>query len=414
MSHLADKHQDDTLKCIRCGLCQVVCPIFAEMGAEQHVARGKVRLIRELMAGRLTVSPRLREIMGLCLNCGACVATCPPLVHTDKLVLAARAQITREKGLPLALSGALHGLLPNNSLQALMAKMAYFYQQSGFQKLLRSSGLLKALPMELDKKESIMPNFAPRTFRSQLADLPLKKGGKIKVAYYLSCMTNMVNPELGKAVIRVLENHGCEVVIPADVQCCGTPHLAYGDTDAALRIAASNARLLAETGAEAIVTDCATCGATLREYEEMVPEATGFTAKVFDISAFLVGKLGLKAGNLPVQGVATYHDPCHLGRGQGVTAEPRAILKAIPGLEFREMTEADRCCGGAGTFNIMHYDLSMKILDRKLNNIANVTPTLVATGCPACKMQLEHGLGLRRSVAKVVHPVELLAKTYKK
>lgn len=410
MSQPIDRLHDETLKCIRCGLCQVVCPIYAETGAEQSVARGKVRLARELMAGRLAVSPRLKEIMALCLNCGACVANCPPLVHTDKLVLAARAKIIAVRGLPLPLKGALRTFLPSNSLQALAARMAYFYQHSGFQKLLRKSGIL---PKSLGQKEGVMPAFAPRTFRAMLGDLPRKTGGR-RVAYYLSCMTNMVNPGLGQAVVRVLERHGCEVVIPPDVQCCGTPHLAYGDTVTAEKIAASNARFLLGAGCDAIVTDCATCGATLKEYDELVPglKDTGFAAKVHDISSFLVNQLGLKPGDRPVEATVTYHDPCHLGRGQKVTAEPRAILKAIPGLTFREMAEADRCCGGAGTFNIMHYDLSMKILDRKLNNAASVQPNIIATGCPACKMQLEHGLSLRGSPISVVHPIELLAKTY--
>ncbi len=220
---------EETEKCIRCGLCQKVCPIYAEMGSEPYVARGKVRLIREMIAGNLEISPRLKEILAFCLDCGACVANCPPLVHTDKLVLAARAKITAQDGLPFPLKGALHGFLPSKSAQALVAKMAYFYQHSGLQKILRQSGVLAALSKDLSQKEGIMPNFAPRTFRSMLAELPRKKDGKLRVAYFLSCMTNMVNPALGQAVIKVLEHHDCEVIIPADVQCCGTPHLAYGD-----------------------------------------------------------------------------------------------------------------------------------------------------------------------------------------
>jgi len=407
-----DQYLDETEKCIRCGLCQKVCPIYAEMGSEPFVARGKVRLIRELIKGNVELSPRLKEILALCLDCGACVANCPPLVHTDKLVLEARAKITAEHGLPLPLASALHGFLPNNSAQALVTKMAYFYQYSGFQKLLRGTGLLKVLPLDLDKKEGLMPDFAPRTFRSMLGELPLKKGGKIRVAYFLSCMTNMVKPELGRAVIKVLENHGCEVVIPADVQCCGTPHLAYGDTGTAAQLAENNARLLLDTRADYIISDCATCGAALKKYDKLVPGLEGFAAKVHDIADFLVNVVSLRAGEKRVEGTVTYHEPCHLGRGQGVTAAPREILKAIPGLAFTEMEDADRCCGGAGTFNVMHYDLSMKILDRKLDSIQKVNPGMVATGCPACTMQLEHGLSRRDMPISVVHPVELLARTY--
>lgn len=412
MMETLDQLRDETEKCIRCGLCQRVCPVYAVIGSEPFVARGKVRLIKEMINGNLELSSRFKEIMDLCLDCGACVANCPASVHTNHLVLNARAKVTSEKGLPLVMSGALHGFLPKNNVQALAVKMVYFYQHSGLQNILRSSGILRTFSKDLSKVEGLMPPFAPRTFRSILSDLPMKKGGKIRVAYFLSCMTNMVNPELGKAVIKTLEYHDCEVVIPKDVQCCGTPHLAYGDTEAANQIAERNARLLLETGADYIVSDCATCGATLKKYEEMVPNVKGFANKVYDISEFLVKIAGLRIGKKPVLGTVTYHDPCHLARGQGVINSPREILKNIPGLTFVEMEEADRCCGGAGTFNVMHYDLSMKILDRKIKNIQNVNPDFLATGCPACTMQLEHGLSLQKSSVSVVHPVKLLAETY--
>lgn len=406
------KLSEETDKCIRCGLCQKFCPIYAELGSEPFVARGKVRLIKEILDGNLEISDRFKEIMDLCLDCGACAANCPATVKTNQLVLAAREKVTSEKGLPLIMNGALHGFLPNNNAQALATKMAYFYQHSGLQNVLRKSGLLKTLSKGLSQKEGVMPPFAPKTFRSMLSDLPLKKGGKIRVAYYLSCMTNMVSPDLGKAAIKVLEYHDCEVIIPKDVQCCGTPHLAYGDTQVANQIAEKNARLLLETGADYIVSDCATCGATLKKYEGMVPNAQGFSDKVYDISEFLVSIAGLRVGGKPVNGIATYHDPCHLARGQGVKNAPRQILRSIPGLTFVEMEEADRCCGGAGTFNVMHYELSMRILDRKIKNIQNVNPSFLATGCPACTMQLEHGLSQHKMSVPVIHPIKLLAQTY--
>ncbi|MDT8902474.1 (Fe-S)-binding protein [Anaeroselena agilis] len=404
--------REESEKCLRCGLCQIVCPIYNVLGSEPAVARAKVRLARELAGDVLKVTPRMRKIMSLCLNCKACVANCPSQVHTDKLVLAARAQIKDEDGLPFLLGAALKQFLPNNSLQGVAAKSAYLYQHLGLQQAVRGSGLLKAVSPDLAQKEGVMPEFAPRTFRAELANMTLKKGGKVKVAYYLSCMTNMVNPALGKAVIEVLERHGCEVVIPTDVQCCGTPQLAYGDVETAEALARNNARLLAATGADYILTDCGTCGDTLRHYEELTADAAGFEQKVLDVSEFLVDKLGVKPGDKPVEAVVTYHDSCHLNRGQGVNRQPREILKAIPGLTFREMAEADRCCGGAGTFAITNYDLSMAILDRKVGNIKAVNPTIVAAGCPACKMQLEHGLARNNVGATVAHPVELLAKTY--
>ena len=408
---ISDFH-DESFKCIRCGLCQMVCPIYAELGAEPAVARGKVRLVKELIDGNITVSARLKEIMDLCLNCKACVTNCPPAVHTDKLVLAARAHIAEKDGLPFPVKAALHNFLPSNNMQGFAAQMAYFYQASGLQKLVRGSGILGAISADMAQQEGLMPNFAPQTFRSILSQRPQKKGGKIRVAYFLSCMTNMVNPALGKAVIDVLEHHGCEVVIPTDVQCCGTPHLAYGDREMAKKLAAHNVKLLMGTGAEAIIVDCATCGSTLKEYGELLPEAVDFAQKVRDVSEFLVDTIGVKAGNRPIETIVTYHDSCHLNRGQGVKAQPREILKAIPGLVFKEMPESDRCCGGAGSFGMTHYELSQRILDRKLDNAANVNAAIIATGCLACRMQIGHGIARRDLPMTVGHPIELLAKTF--
>ncbi|SMC62599.1 (Fe-S)-binding protein [Sporomusa malonica] len=412
MTHSISDFQEESFKCIRCGLCQMVCPIYAELGSEPAVARGKVRLVKELIDGNITVSPRFKEIMDLCLNCKACVANCPPAVHTDKLVLAARAHIADKVGLPFPVKAALQNFLPNNDMQGFAAKMAYFYQISGMQKLVRTSGILKAVSTDMAHQESLMPNFAPQTFRSILFQRSQKKGGKIRVAYFISCMTNMVNPALGKAVIDVLERHGCEVVIPTDVQCCGTPHLAYGDREMAKKLVAHNVKLLMETGAEVIVTDCATCGGVLKEYGELLPEATDFAKKVRDVSEFLVDTIGVKAGNKPTEAIVTYHDSCHLNRGQGVKAQPREILKAIPGLVFKEMSESDRCCGSAGSFGMTHYELSQRILDRKLNNAATVNAAIIATGCPACRMQINHGIARRNLPMTVEHPIELLAKTF--
>ncbi|WP_371380960.1 (Fe-S)-binding protein [Sporomusa aerivorans] len=403
--------QEESFKCIRCGLCQMVCPIYAELGAEPAVARGKVRLVKELIDGQVTVSSRLKEIMDLCLNCKACVANCPPMVQTDKLVLAARAHIAEQAGLPFPVKAALHNFLPSNGMQSFAAQMAYFYQSSGLQKLVRASGVLGTVSADMAKQEGLMPQFAPRTFRNILSQLPRKKGGKIRVAYFLSCMTNMVNPDLGKAVIDVLERHGCEVIIPPAVQCCGTPHLAYGDIEMAKTLAAHNVNALMETGAEAVIVDCATCGGALKEYGELLPETADFSSKVRDISEFLVD-VGIKAGNKPIEAIVTYHDSCHLSRGQGVRTQPREILKAIPGIVFKEMPEADRCCGGAGSFGMKHYELSQRILDHKLNNAESVNAAIIAAGCPACRMQISHGIERRKLPMTVEHPIQLLANTF--
>jgi len=412
MSHSIDEYKEETLRCLRCGLCHAVCPVYSETHEEQSVARGKLRLARALLEGDVEVTPRMKQIMSLCLSCGACVSNCPSVIKTDKVVLAARAYATEKDGLPLPMNLVLRKLLPSPSLQALAVKMGHLYQSTGVQKLLRKSGAIQAVSEEMAAKEGIMPEFGDTTFRNMLAEIPRKRGGKYKVAYFLSCVTNMINPDLGKAVIRVLEKHDCEVLIPTEVQCCGMAHIGYGDLETARKLAANNMKYLLATKADFIITDCATCGATLKEYKELVPGSGEFSAKVFDISEFLVDKVGLQVGEKQIEGIVTYHDSCHLNRAQKVNSAPRKILKSIPGLTFREMPEADRCCGGAGTFNMRHYDVSMKILDRKIKNVKSVKPTIVAVGCPGCNMQLAYGLEKNGLDIPVTHPVELLDQTY--
>lgn len=412
MSHSIDEYKDETLRCLRCGLCHSVCPVYSETHEELSVARGKLRLARALLEGEVEVTPRMKEIMSLCLSCGACVSNCPSVIKTDKVVLATRAYATEKDGLPLPMKLVLQKLLPSPSLQALAVKLGHLYQSTGVQTLLRKSGAIKAVSGEMAAKEGFVPDFGDKTFRDMLAEIPRKQGGKYKVAYFLSCVTNMINPDLGKAVIRVLEKHDCEVVIPAEVQCCGMAHIGYGDLDTARKLAENNMKQLLATKADFIVTDCATCGATLKEYKDLIPGSEEFSDKVIDISEFLVTRAGLRVGEKTVSGIVTYHDSCHLNRAQKVNASPRKILESIPGLTFREMPEADRCCGGAGTFNMRHYDVSMKILDRKIKNVVSVDPTIVAVGCPGCSMQLAYGLERNGVNASVAHPVELLDLTY--
>ena len=411
MDKTMDSHREDAFKCMRCGLCQTVCPIYAQLYTESSVARGKVRLIRELIDGKVDVTPRLKEIMDLCLDCKACVANCPAMVPANELIFAARAHITSQEGLPLPMKGVLQGL-SNNSLQEFGRMLMHFYQSSGAQKILRSSGVVKAISDDLAHKESMIPTMASTGFRSIASSQASRKKGGMKVAYFVSCMTHLTGTELGKKVVTVLEQHGCEVIIPIDVRCCGTPHLAYGDVEGAASLAVHNMAILNACGAEAIVTDCATCGSALKKYGKLTPGSDNFAKKVYDISEFLVKVTGIKPGTIKNEIVVTYHDPCHLNRGQGEGGAARAVIRSVPGLTLKEMPEADRCCGGAGSFGINHYDLSMGILDRKIGNIERVNPQLILTSCPACKMQLQHGLQRSSLDIAVKHPIELLADTY--
>ena len=406
-------YYDESLKCVRCGLCQAVCPVFAVERSESSVARGKVQIVRALLEQRIDPSAPARERIFLCLNCDACTANCPSGVAVTDVILAARAQLVRDLRQPLVERLLLREVLAHPGRVELGAAALAVYQQTGIRWLAHKVGLLHLVPGNLAVKEELVP--AARSTTPARKSLPAVSGpaeAKYRVAYYLGCVTNVMYQSTARAVVEVLQRNGCQTLIPSGLRCCGMPHRNYGDVEVAARLEEHNTAALNALAVDAIVTDCATCSATLRRYG-------GLKTPVFDINQFLVDSLGVASPERPLPGRATYHDPCHLVRGQGVREAPRQILRSIPELDFAEMAEADRCCGGAGAFAVAHYDLSMQILDRKIKNAAATKADLLATSCPACRMQLSHGVA-RYAAAdaaggprEVVHPVELLARAYR-
>ncbi|MFZ7103964.1 MAG: (Fe-S)-binding protein [Peptococcaceae bacterium] len=404
MHKIVEPYYDEAYNCIRCGVCQSVCPVYAVEKHEGTVARGKIRLVRELVEGKVELTPRLRSFMDLCLGCGACTENCPPKVRGDKIVTAARAQFVKDQGLPFVFNIGLRWVLKNPALtQGVFSSLG----------IARSTAVNKLLPKSLKELEDIIPPLPKETFWQLYKKRQPLKSEK-KVGYFVGCMTNLVFPQVGLAVLDVLERHGYEVVVP-QAYCCGIPHYISGDVDTARALAEKNMKVFLESGVGTILTDCGSCGGTLKEYTEWLDreDARAFSKKIRDISEFLVNEVKVEPGTQEVAGTVTYHDSCHLNRSMGVKTEPRELLKAIKGLKFVELPEADRCCGGAGTFNFKKYDVSMKILKRKMANAESTEAEALAVGCPGCRIQLSHGIRkYSHNLKNVVHPVELLARSY--
>lgn len=402
-------------RCSRCGACQAYCPLYQETGREPFVARGKVELLELLEDDKLVWNDKMAEIFSTCLLCGNCGDNCPNKVKADLLVREGRRDLVEARGLPIIKRTVFEHLLKKDGRLGLAAQLLYLYQNLGIRSLVRGSGILKLLPGNLAEKESLLPRLSAKEFRKSVPQVVEVENPRFRVAYFTGCMTNYIYPQTGYSLLMVLKANGVAVVIPEQV-CCGIPALASGDYDTVRELARKNLAAFAEADVDYIVTDCASCLGTWLEYPQLLPEearAKDLAGKVIDISTFLVKLLQIKLPKTLNLGTVTYHDPCHLKRLPGGKEHPRSLLKQLgEGTRFVEMKDADRCCGSAGSFNITHYQLSQQVAQAKVSAVQAIQADYVATGCPACMMQLQHALKKADLPAKVAHTIELVAKAY--
>jgi glycolate oxidase iron-sulfur subunit len=408
-------HLNALWKCNKCGACTAVCPLYQETVNEGMAARGKLALLEAVVDGALAPSRTLRQKIEDCLLCGACAQSCPSLVPTTDLFLEARAALKDLLGLPLSLQFLLYGLGSPRLLAAGMPGLG-FLQRSGLTRLAGNRSPVLA-PAILRGALRAAPAVASRPYRARRYPSDVGgKGARGTVAYFAGCFMNWGYADAAEATRLALHLAGYRVESPP-VLCCGMPHRVYGDTETARRLARMNIEALEQYAV--IVTDCASCGASLKEFRGLLADdpdyrerAQAVSARVEDVSEFLMkGALARPRGEVPLR--VTYHEPCHLGRGQGVKTQPRELLKSIPGLEFVEMKSADVCCGGAGSFCVTHPDLSEKVGATKVESILATRADVVASGCPSCISQLRAMLQTRGVDIRVCHPVELLAESYR-
>ena len=406
---------DEVSKCNRCGFCQAHCPIFEVTGDERNVARGHNVHVRKLVEGSLEMNQDFKDPLFDCLLCRACVTNCFPAVRTDQNVIAGRAEYLKRVGQPKTLRFLFRSLLPDHARLSSFVRLAAVSKNSGATRLARAMGVLNWFGRDLDKVEGIVEKLPTKFFRERVASRPTApKAGKIRVSYFVGCAFNFILPQASEATLEVLENTGANVQI-AETGCCGSPAYEYGDLEAAREMARKNLEALEKKGAEAVVTDCGRCATFLKEYPQLLEsdpalqeKARQVARKVKSFSEFMQPFIRESPPAKFLSGKVTYHDPCHLSRYQKVTQEPRALLKRIPGLTYVELPEADRCCGGAGSYSISRYDQSMKVLDRKMELVRKTGADILATECPSCIIQLSHGARRAGLGTRVVHLSELL------
>ena len=406
--------------CIRCGLCLSVCPTYKDSLRETESPRGRVALVAKAIEGELELTQNFKDHMYRCLDCLACNDICPVGIRPADLCLEARHAIHQVTPTPPLKPILFRGIFPRTGLLEALTKPVALYDRTGLRRAMNAVRATNILPSQLRDMERMLPHKLPlRSTRQQIPDVTHARGERrAHVAYFLGCVQGVMMADGCKATVEVLAENGCDVITPSGVKCCGMPMVGYGFKEEARQMARHNIDLLLELNVDAIVTDCATCGSSLKEYPhwlandpEYAERAEQFAAKVRDISEFLV-EIGIRAPEGKVEARVTYHDPCHLCRAQGIREQPREMLRAA-GVELVEMEGADTCCGSAGTQLITHYHTSVGVLESKMDKVAETDAEIIASGCPGCQMQLGVGVKRRGLEARVVHPSQLLAQAYR-
>mgnify|MGYP001176963231 CR=1 FL=1 len=411
---------ESVLQCMRCGFCLPTCPTFALTGRERSSPRGRVALARAVAEEKLPFSEAIKEEAYFCLDCRACTTACPSGVKAGEVMEVCRSQVHQQKPLPKWQAAfrnfILQRMLPSPGLLESALLPARLYQKLGVQWLVRHSKLLKLGPKWIDKAEGMMPEMH-QPLRQRIPEVTSAKGEKRgKVGFFLGCVMTLMYPEVSRQTVRVLSHQGFDVITPKEQKCCGAPHLTEGDRETTRQMAMHNLDLFLELDVDAIVTDCAGCSAALKEYEEILHERQDhaklekFRSLIKDVSEFLIEQ-GIRSDGLkPINKSVTYHEPCHLCHAQGISKQPRELIRAIPGIDYREMNESSWCCGSAATFSLKFTKESQQILDRKLDNVKNTGAEILITANPGCHLQLAWGLREAGMSQPVMHLMELLGE----
>lgn len=410
--------EQETIKCMKCGNCQAVCPLYKETRSEGAVARGKIKLTEAVLEGKLDYTNKLAKIFELCLQCKACAATCPCGVKPDKIVLAARAKLAKERGLP-TMKKMIFKVVSNPGL--FKTGLAVGARTQGLFFKQREGGQSTRVPISGIVLRRVIPKLAIPSFLGRVPENNTVPGATKTVAFFSGCTTNFAYPDVGTSLIEVMKQNNINVVVPKTQHCCGLPVLMHGDVDTATQMAKSHVDIFSRYDVDAIVTVCGTCGESfqvhypelLQDEPEYYAKAKALSEKTYDFAQFLVDIVGLDKKKLgPVDATVTYHIPCHIGRSMKAAEQQLEIIKSIPGIKYHPLRDPDRCCGGAGSFSLTHYDLSYDILKHKLDDIAFTDADYVITGCGSCRMQLNDGIIQEKMTQKVLHTVELLAESY--
>ena len=411
------------LDCVHCGLCTASCPTYAELGDENDSPRGRIYLMRAVTDGRLELTDDVRGHLELCLDCRACETACPSGVQYGKLIEPFR--IAMEKTGDGAANSddwfhkwILFGLFPYPARMRAMLWPARIAQMTGAYALTKA--MLRFMPWLAPPRLRQLITMLPWLGMPQkgLPDfLPAKGTRRAKVALFTGCVGDAVFRPTNWATARVLQENGCDVVIPKSQQCCGAIHFHAGSDEPAREMADANVAAFDIDDVDAVIVNVAGCGAMLKDYghhwqDDKQSGREQLAHKVKDVTEFL-DELGLVRPPGEIHVTATYHDACHLGHAQKIKDPPRNLLAQIPGLELIDLPETDLCCGAAGTYNLTQPEMSGRLSQRKMENIKRTGARVCITSNAGCLLQILREANSQGYPLRVVHPMDLLDLSYR-
>lgn len=421
------------LDCVHCGLCTSACPTYVETGDENDSPRGRIHLMRAVVDGRIDLTEKVQGHLDLCLDCRSCETACPSGVQYGRLIEPFRVEM--EQGLPAAAATSastapattpdwfqryiMHGLFPNRRRMAWALTPARWMQRLKLDRLADSIGLTKLLPQRLRRMQNQLPKLN-KPLPPLPEFLPAKGERRATVGLFLGCVADAMFRRVHWATARVLQQNGCDVVIPQSQACCGAIHYHSGAAEPTVDLMQQNTAAFDLDKVDAVIVNVAGCGAMLKDYAHIAAEIApkqslqmeAFVGKVRDISEYLQ-ELGVRVPAGTINAVVAYQDACHLQHAQQIRQQPRDLLCMIPGITIRPIAEEELCCGAAGSYNLTQPDMADRLGQRKINSLLEVKPDLIVTGNAGCSLQLQAQFKNSGTPMQVLHPMELLDLSYR-
>ena len=419
--------------CLRCGSCLAVCPVYKKELTEMVSPRGKMSLAEAIHGREIDARRDVAGYLSQCLICTACMDECPNNLDFDARMVAARSGLRMQKPSNLPFFAAFRTVLQTRLLMNIGAAFARAFRRLVFFKVPGESGMHLRFPLMVPR-DRLLPKIAKSSFLKSdaarnAASPEDNRPSADPVAYFIGCMGNYSCTEVPESLLQLCKSYGQPVTVPLKQKCCGMPAIVAGDLISARKLAKKNIDVFLSANCEKVVTACGSCGSAIKHYYPMLfkddpkmkSRAEELASRIVDVSELLVDQLGQKEFSVnkdllrrlgldpskPVK--VTYHESCHLGRRMGVIKQPKTILENIEGVEFVPMKDENVCCGCGGLFSVHHYDISSAITSDKAQNIKATGADIVATGCPACMMQIADGLAHLGHNIPVINTIELIA-----